>query len=322
LASNLEDAPSLADLQGARRLARRRARERLRDHYVRFAIVLFGRVGERSARANPKLRLALEQAHIRELPETFVALTWFNSLVGALLMLLLAGGGLGLAAVLFGAAPSPGALAVVALAPILAACGLYVTQAVYPDYRVGERRRAIEQDLPYAVNYVAAMSSAGVIPAAIFRDLARQPVYGEVSREFAWLMRDMDLLSLDFMTAVNRAIDRSPSERFKEFLQGAKTTILSGGDLKTYFAQKAEQYMAENRTRQKEFLNGLSVLAESYVTVIIAGPLFLLVLLTIMTIVGNSATSTETFLFLLVFLLLPIGHGAFTYIIKNLKVDG
>jgi flagellar protein FlaJ len=109
--------------------------------------------------------------------------------------------------------------------------------------------------------------------------------------------------------------------RFQEFLQGAKTAILSGGDLKAYFAAKAEQYMTENRRVQREFIEGLGILAESYVTVVIAGPLFMLVMLSIMLVVGRSTGSSQTFLFMLIFLLLPLTHGAFSWVLKNMAPE-
>ena len=135
------------------------------------------------------------------------------------------------------------------------------------------------------------------------------------------MVRDIDLLGADLLTALSRAIHRSPSRRFQEFLQGAKTTILSGGDLKLYFSSKAEQYMSENRRVQKEFLDSLGLMAESYVTVVIAGPLFMLVMLSIMLLVGRSNASSQAFLFLLIFVLLPLAHVGFSWTIKNMAPE-
>jgi flagellar protein FlaJ len=263
----------------------------------------------------------MEQAHLPHLPDAFLALTWFNTLLALVVGYALVLGGLG-AAALAGRLPGAPVAAVALLLPPLVAACVYVAQSVYPDYRAGERRRLIDKDLPYAVNYVAAMSSAGVVPAVLLRDLARERTYGEVSREVAWMVRDLDLLGVDLLTALSRGIARSPSRRFQEFLQGAKTTILSGGDLKAYFAAKAEQYMAENRRVQREFLDSLGILAESYVTVVIAGPLFMLVMLSIMLIVGSGTASTQAFLFLLAFVMLPVTHTTFAWLVRNMAPEG
>lgn len=292
----------------------------LREAHVRLALRLFGPAARKAAARQPKLRFALEQAHLPHLPESFVALTWLNALLVLLGGYALATLGFALAASL-GRPPQGAVLAVVLAAPAMLASCAFVAQSVWPDYQAGERRRRIDRDLPYAVNYVAAMSSAGVVPAELLRDLAREPTYGEVSREAAWMVRDIDLLGVDLLGALGRAAARSPSRRWAEFLQGAKTAILSGGDLKAYFGAKAEQYMAENRRVQREFLDSLGVLAESYVTVVIAGPLFMLVMLSIMLVIGNASASTETFLFLLVFLVLPVTHAAFSWMVKNMAPE-
>jgi flagellar protein FlaJ len=290
------------------------------QRYVALCLRLGGRPARRAASRNAKLGHALEQAHLPFLPEDFVALTWVNTA-------LLLGAGYGLVAVgllvvnAAGVGVTPPAVAVLLLLPLLLSASAYVAQSVFPDYRAGERRRLIDRDLPYAVNYIAAMSSAGIVPTVLLRDLARETTYGEVAREVAWMVRDIDLLGFDLLTTINRAIARSPSARFQEFLQGAKTTILSGGDLKSYFAGKAEQYMMENRRTQREFLDGLGILSESYVTVVIAGPLFMIVLLSIMLLLGRGALATMSFLFLLVFLALPLSHTAFAWVIRNMSPE-
>ena len=290
------------------------------ESYVGFCLRFFGPTARRAAARNDKLRHALEQAHLPFLPDAFLAFAWMNTFLGVLLGYVLVFAALG-AWNLLGAGPTLPVAAVLLLVPLLVGASFYVAQTVYPDYRAGERRRLIDRDLPYAVNYIAAMSSAGIVPTTLLRDLAREPTYGEVSREVAWMVRDVDLLGVDLLTSINRAIARTPSLRFQEFLQGAKTTILSGGDLKAYFASKAEQYMTENRRVQKEFLDGLGIMAESYVTVVIAGPLFMLVLLSIMVLLGRGTQSSMAFLFMLVFLALPLAHSAFSWVIKNMAPE-
>jgi flagellar protein FlaJ len=294
--------------------------ESAREQFVRASLRFFGGLARRVAARDSKLRHSLEQAHIELLPEAYVAITWASAVLAVILTLTLSVGILGAGLVLGNAAPLLVAVIFLAL-PFLVGAAIYVSLSVYPDYLAGERRRKIDRDLPYAVNYIAAMASAGVVPSVLLRDLARERTYGEVSREVAWLVRDLDLLGIDLLTAIHRATGRTPSRRFQEFLQGAKTTILSGGDLKTYFAGKADQYMSENRRVQKEFLDSLGLLAESYVTVVIAGPLFMIVMLSIMLLIGQSNVSSEAFLFLLIFVLLPIAHMCFSWVIKNMAPE-
>lgn len=220
------------------------------------------------------------------------------------------------------AAIGPVTAVLLVVMPTVLAVLVFVAFMLYPGVRASERRRLIDAQLPYAVNYIAAMAGTGITPAQIFRDLSRERVYGEVAREFAWIHRDLELFGHDFVTAINKGISRSPSIRFAEFLQGAKTTVTSGGELRRYFIAKAEQYMDENRRRQREFLEGLGILGESYVTVVIAGPLFLIVILSVMTMVGGGGTfSTQLLLFMLVFAFLPIAHLVFSIVVSTLTPE-
>ncbi|MHB8605453.1 MAG: type II secretion system F family protein [Thermoplasmatota archaeon] len=299
---------------------KKRRTSRWLEAYLRVALRWYGTPARKIAANDPKMRRYLEEAHLPFMPDAFVSLALMNATVftGLLYAIEIVAFTVGFA---FAGPPGPLGIILLVLVPLVMGALVYVGHLVYPDYRSGERRRAIDAALPYAVNYVAAMSSAGVVPAVIFRDLARQPIYGEVSREMAWIARDIDLLGLDLLTAINRGMARSPSVRFQEFLQGSKTAILTGGSLKGYFSAKAEQYMNENRVLQREFLNGLAIMSESYVTVVIAGPLFMLVLLSIMLIIGRGSETSEAFLFVLVFAALPLAHTAFSWVIKTMAPE-
>lgn len=291
------------------------------DAWTGFSVRLAGEAARRAAARHVRLSRHLEAAHLPYLPEAYVAVTWTTAGAVALSVGILLAAGVALATAA-GAGVSAPILAVLALIPFAAAGMVYFAITGYPSFRAAERKRNIDLHLPYAANYVAAMSSAGVVPAEIFRDLARQPAYGEASRDLAWLSRDIDLFGIDLVSAMDRSIARSPSERMQEFLQGAKTTVLSGGDLQSYFSAKSEQYMRDSRAGHRKFLARLGVLAEAYITVAVAGPLFLLVLLSVMLIIGRGSESVEAFLFALIFFILPIAHASFSWVVKNLTPEG
>lgn len=285
------------------------------DRLQRTSYALWKEQADRAAEKQTHLLFALERAQIPVLPAAYLALTWTVALgafvIGFALSLLV------LVAAVVGDNVSIILVAVLFFATTAAAGAVYTIFAVYPDFRVYRRRRGIEDHLGYAVNYMAAMAAAGTQPAFLFRDIAKQPLYKDVADECRWISRDMDLFGRDLVTALDNGIRRTPSPRMEEFLQGAKTTITAGGDLRDYLVRKADQLLLENRQRQRDFLEGLGVISESYVTVVIAGPLFLSVMLTVMMLFGGGPTSALLFSFSLVFLLLPISHIAFMFAVKS-----
>ena len=211
-------------------------------------------------------------------------------------------------------------LAIIIPSPILLAALAYFITMMIPESKASSRKKDIEAKLPYALNFIAAMSTAGITPAEIFKNLAEQPVYGEVHKEAAWIYRDIAIFNIDIITALRNAANRTPSIRFQEFIQGAITTITSGGDLKRYFLAKADEYMRENRRLQKEFLETLGVLAESYVTVVVAAPLFLIIMFSVMALFGGGS-NTGLIMYLLAFVMLPLANLGFALAIQSMSPE-
>ncbi len=196
---------------------------------------------------------------------------------------------------------------------------IYLIFLFYPSIMAGDRRRKIDATLPYAMNYVTAMSTAGIPPAEIFRLLGESPVYGECAAEARYLTRDIDLLGRDLTDAMRRLSGITPSMRMKEFLQGAVATIQSGSDLTIYFRLKAEQYALENQQEQKMFIETLALIAESYVTVMVAGVLFLIIIQSVMSMV--SGESDPLLLNLVIYLMVPFGSIMFIILVSSMTPE-
>lgn len=268
------------------------------------------------------IKRAIERAYIEVRPEAYIAYAWMNGVIGAvagvafifIYLFLLPEIGIVLPAKL---------LIIVIPAPILMGAMAYLITMMIPESKANSRKKDIDNKLPYALNFLAAMASAGVTPALAFKSLAEQPIYGEVQREAAWIYRDMSIFNIDIVTALRNAANRTPSIKFQEFIQGAITTVTSGGDLKKYFFAKSEEYMRENRRNQKEFLETLGVLAESYVTVVVAAPLFLIVMVSVMSMVGSGGGGSSSLLimYMVTFIMLPLAHLGFAVVISSMSPE-
>lgn len=288
--------------------------------FERAAYRWFGERAGRAVERNPRLKLSLQKAHIYLRPEAYLAaatLTTVLVVVGTGIPVVVLMG-----AVMAGAIEVPLRLLLLVIPiPAVAGAMMYLLATVLPDLRATTRARDINAKLPYALNYLATMASAGGTPEQIFASLAKQPIYGAVAHEAAWITRDVNLLGMDIVTALSRAIERSSSAKMQDLLQGAITSLTSGGDLRTYFTNKADQYLYENRQDQKRFLEGLGVLAESFVTVVVAAPLFLIVILSVMTSLGGSAQETLLLGYVLIFGMLPLSQLGFAVTIKMMTPE-
>jgi len=132
--------------------------------------------------------------------------------------------------------------------------GVYAYTYMAPGMRANARKNNIDKRISYAMSFIAAMASADVNVDIIFKELSRQPIYGEIQKEAQWINRDIDLMGVDTLTALSDAAARTPSDKFQDFLQGVVTTARSGGKMKPFFIMKADQYMKERRIEEKKLI--------------------------------------------------------------------
>lgn len=182
-----------------------------------------------------------------------------------------------------------------------------------PGSRARARKGRINKTLPYAVTYMYAMSRGGMNVLAVFRSLAQaKDTYGEISVEFQGIINDMDIFGNDLRTAIQHGIENSPSQKFQDMMHSMLTVIDSGGNLVSFFQDKANQYLDAAVQDQKGFLETLGLMAESYVTAFVAGPLFIVI---IQTVIGLVQGGSPIALYAITYMLIPAGSGMFLFTI-------
>lgn len=274
----------------------------------------FGRIAEE--KVSETLKNDLQSAHIEIRAGAYLSTVMLNSLLGFVATAVF------ICVFVFFLLPLAGVYLTGMLAmfflfiPVLVGVLIYVISLLFPGRKAKSRGKKIDANLAYALNFISAMSSAGVTPTEIFRSLSKQETYGEVQEEAAWIYRDVAVIGLDIITAIRNNIQRTPSKKFKEFLQGLVVTVTSGGSLKSYFMNKAEQYLWENRQAQKQLIESLGIMAESYVTTAVAGILLLLIVIPLMMIISGDWNSM--FLYIMIFMIVPLIHGGFSFVIKSM----
>jgi flagellar protein FlaJ len=188
----------------------------------------------------------------------------------------------------------------------------------YPAFRKGNRTIRINLTLHNAVAYMYAMRKGGAQLMPIFRSLSENArVYGEIALEFRQVVRDADFFGYDVITAVRALMDTTPSEKLKQFLEDMVSVIESGGDLVEFLGSRVRLFQEEARFEQKQFLNFLALVAESYVTLFVAGPLFLIIIMVVMGLMGGVAVLQ---LSAVTYLVLPIGSAVFILLIDMISL--
>jgi flagellar protein FlaJ len=189
----------------------------------------------------------------------------------------------------------------------------YVLFLAYPGFKAGERKGAIDKNLPYAVTFMYALSRGGMNVIEILRSLSKSTdTYGEVAREVDAVVMDMDYFGNDLRTALDNICEITPSDNFRDLMYNLLTVIDSGGNISTYFRDKSEQYLNRAKIEQKGFLETLGLIAESYVTAFVAGPLFIIILGVMMSVMGSGS---QTMIYAIIYAVIPIGSLMFVVMV-------
>jgi len=184
-----------------------------------------------------------------------------------------------------------------------------------PASKAKARGKNIDRNLPYVANFINTMSAAGISPSEIFGTLAGIELYGEVHKEAKKITTEIEMMGIDAITALKNAVIISPSQKFKEFIQGIIGVIQSGSELGPYFDRCVEKYMFEDLQERKKNLDALAVMAESFVVTVIAFPLFLVIIISTMGL--TSGGISFDFLYVMALLILPMAYAGFYVMMKS-----
>jgi len=194
----------------------------------------------------------------------------------------------------------------------------YILLLKLPGIEKNNRSIKINLTLHNAVAYMYAMRRGGAQMMPIFRSLSdRANIYGEIALEFRQIVRDADFFGYDVVTAIRHLSETTPSEKLKIFLEDLLSVIESGGDMADFLSTRVRLYQEEARFEQRQFLNVLSMVAESYVTLFVAGPLFLIIIMVVMGMMGGAAVLQLT---VVTYAIMPIGSLIFILLIDLISI--
>ena len=195
---------------------------------------------------------------------------------------------------------------------------------IMPFMKLGSRKQRLDQFLPFTSSYMTVLASAGVNPDRILRSTAEKDPKFMLSDEIATVVGRIDLLGYDVINALNAEVDRSPSNQYQDLLRGFAGVIRTGGDMKKFFQGITEHFFQKRALAVQGFLDTLGIIAETYVLMLIAFPLMLIVMLSIMASIGGSLGGIDvfSFMYLLAFILIPICGVMFLFILDSMQPKG
>ncbi len=179
------------------------------------------------------------------------------------------------------------------LAPFTLSLFTFTVMFLYPSVKVKSRALNITNNLPFALNHMAAVTGSGIPPSALFELLTNFEEYGELSKEANNILKRIKVFGEDVITALRNAANKTPSDEFREVLYGIISTLESGGSLKEFLRERAKTALFEYKIRRKKYIQNLSVYASIYTAILVAAPLFLIAILSLLNLMGGSLFGLE-----------------------------
>ncbi|KKG11438.1 type II secretion system F family protein [Methanosarcina sp. 2.H.A.1B.4] len=185
---------------------------------------------------------------------------------------------------------------------------------IYPYFQADIRNACIDKSMLPAVTYMYALTRGGMSIYDVFRSLSKYThIFGTSAEEISYIVRDMDYLGKDFISALKEAKERTPSDRFKDFIDGL-ILVSSSGIITEYIKNKSEQYQDMAELANRNLLKRLDVLAEVYVTVLVAGPLFIM---TTLVVLQFFRPASAQILYMLIYVIIPLASLLFVVLLDT-----
>lgn len=199
--------------------------------------------------------------------------------------------------------------------PIIIPVIIFLGMSVYPRTEKNTIAKRIDWELPFAAIHMSAIANSGIEPTNIFKIIALSKEYPYLRKEIKKVLNQINLYGYDLVTALSNVSKTSPSRKVSELFSGLATTINTGGDLSEFFEKRAETLMLDYRLEREKFTQAAETLMDIYITIAIAAPMVLLLVLVLMSISNLGISLSPGMSALLIILLLGIINIGFLTLI-------
>lgn len=167
----------------------------------------------------------------------------------------------------------------------------------YPYMRLNSRKAKIDEELPYAFNYLSTLVSVGLNPLDAFKALINEKSFDkELRREFELILIDCTFFGRDLLNSLIRASRRTPSKKFGNILQSIVSSTLAGSELKRVLMDTSSELMDERKRIFHRKINTLSIFSEIYVVFCIFVPVLIIVSFPIVEALSNYLMFKSVFI--------------------------
>ncbi|MSS74043.1 hypothetical protein EXS72_00180 [Candidatus Pacearchaeota archaeon] len=236
------------------------------------------------------LRLDVKKSNINILSTTYISMLFFSAVIslfiGLFILIFLVFFKINLLEFTLTAQTSDFILRFVKLSWIPIALSS-ITWLLFYSYPGAEKKtlgKRIEQELPFVVIHMGSISGSGIEPIEIFKIIAESKEYEFTGQEFRKILNQTNVYGYNLSSALRNVSLSTPSQKLSELLNGIGVTINSGGDIQNFFERRAESLLLEYRLEREKATKSAETLMDLYISVAIATPMILLMLLVVISV--------------------------------------
>ncbi len=177
---------------------------------------------------------------------------------------------------------------------------------VYPSLEKKSLESKINRELPFAVIHMSSISGSMIEPSKIFNIIIATKEYPNLEKEFIKLQNEINIYGYDLVTALRNRSFNSPSRKLADVFNGLATTITSGGNLSEFFEKRSQTLLFEHRLDMEKQLKTAETLMDIYISVVIAAPMVLMLVLMMMRISGLGIALSPSMISIVMILVVSI----------------
>jgi len=195
----------------------------------------------------------------------------------------------------------------------------------YPRSDIGTRNKRIKNELPFAIIHMAAVAGSGTPPLNIFTLLVKsESEYPELSKEFKKILNYIYIFGYNLTTALKAVAETTPSNEFRELLNGMVSSISTGGNLREYLDNKAKDSLSTYKLERQKQVESIATYSDIYVAILVAAPMLFITTLTIINAIGGAigGVSVELISTIGTFVAMPVLNIGFIIFMNLTQGEG
>jgi flagellar protein FlaJ len=266
---------------------------------------LFGRFSPKFLANVFEFKEHLERAGIKIYPETYVSLMFFCALLGVpvtIVSLVLIS--------LYRFIP------IVFLVPM--PCYIMIGFMIMPMSKASDRGTNLEMEMPFSATYVTVMASGGIPPYLSFKRLSNVELMPSMRKEAREIIKDVEILGVDPLTAMENAAKKNPLDIFRDFVSGYASAVIIGGDVSHFLETKSQDIFKTRSARVKAAAERLGMLLETFIIVMVLMSLCFYILFSVESIYSTGVSSYSTML-MYTYVFTPILSFVFIYLAHGMQ---